>query len=370
VNHFDWQQRIRVPSCSPSNPRIAFIAEAPGENELRAGQPLVGASGQEFRAMCRLAGIDPDTTFRGNVISIRGNNSSFDEFLVGKRDQAALAGIAGDPPGGTLWDNWGVRNPIRASGYLHPGLWHELPRLHAELVAHRPNVICALGGIALWALAHTSAISKLRGATRQGSGPFREFKLVPSYHPMMVLRDWSLRPICVLDYMKVLWESAHAGIVRKPRRIVIVEHPQEILALLEGARRIAVDVETRGGTITSISFSPSSALAVVVPFTSADGSSTYSNECELELWKNVRRTLADRTREFIFQNGLYDIQYLWKSHGIPVPGAVADTMIAHHAMYPEMAKALGFLGSVYTDLPAWKPMRKQGKVQTEKADDA
>jgi hypothetical protein len=57
---------------SPPNPKIAFIAEAPGENEVREGKPLVGASGKEFQSMCCLAGIDPDATFRGNVISIRG----------------------------------------------------------------------------------------------------------------------------------------------------------------------------------------------------------------------------------------------------------------------------------------------------------
>lgn len=370
MNHDDWAQRPRVTSKSPPQPRIAFIAEAPGENEVRKGEPLVGASGHEFRSMCSLAGIDPDATFRGNVISIRGSASSFDEFLVGKRDQAALAGTAGPPPAETEWTDWGVQNPIRSSGYLHPALWHELPRLHSELESYRPNVICALGGIALWALAHTSAISKLRGATRRGAGPFARFKLIPTYHPMMVIRDWSLRPICIMDYMKVLRESESAEISRKPCRIVVVEHPQEIPELLDNVLRLAVDVETRGGVITSISFSPNSTTAVVIPFTNAGGGSAYDRDCELELWTHVRNILADRTRRLVFQNGLYDLQYLWRAHGIPVPGVCDDTMIAHHAMYPEMAKALGFLGSVYTDLPAWKPMRKLGKVQTEKADDA
>jgi DNA polymerase I-like protein with 3'-5' exonuclease and polymerase domains len=186
----------------------------------------------------------------------------------------------------------------------------------------------------------------------------------------MVLRDWSLRPICVLDYMKVLREAESPLVSRIPRRIYIVESAAEFDSLCAGHPRFAVDVETRGGTVTSISFSPSKHTAIVVPFTRADGSSRYTQEEEVCLWRAVRKLLADSSKQFIFQNGLYDIQYLWKQHGMPIPGAVDDTMIAHHAMYAELSKSLGFLGSVYTDLPAWKPMRKQGKVQTEKADDA
>jgi DNA polymerase I-like protein with 3'-5' exonuclease and polymerase domains len=186
---------------------------------------------------------------------------------------------------------------------------------------------------------------------------------------MMVLRDWSNRPICILDYMKVLREAESADIVRIPRRIYIVENAAEFVDLCAGFNRFAVDVETRGGSVTSISFSPSRNVAIIVPFTNSGGGSSFDRDMELALWQAIQRLLSDPARRFIFQNGLYDIQYLWKSHGIPIPGATEDTMIAHHAMYPEMAKALGFLGSVYTDLPAWKPMRKQGKIQTEKADD-
>jgi hypothetical protein len=77
------------------------------------------------------------TTFRGNVISISGNSSSFDEFLIGKRDQLRIGQHRRTlRRQGLKWVDWGVYNPIRASGYLHPALWHELPRLHAELVAY------------------------------------------------------------------------------------------------------------------------------------------------------------------------------------------------------------------------------------------
>ena len=35
-------------------------------------------------------------------------------------------------------------------------------------------------------------------------------------------------------------------------------------------------------------------------------------------------------------------------------------MLLHHALYPEMLKGLGFLGSIYSEEIAWKSMRTKG----------
>ena len=42
-------------------------------------------------------------------------------------------------------------------------------------------------------------------------------------------------------------------------------------------------------------------------------------------------------------------------------------MLLHHALQPESPKALGYLGSLYTDEIAWKGMRKQAET-TKKED--
>jgi hypothetical protein len=44
-------------------------------------------------------------------------------------------------------------------------------------------------------------------------------------------------------------------------------------------------------------------------------------------------------------------------------------MLLHHAIHPEMRKGLGFLGSIYTDEPSWKLMRKRGGDETDKAEE-
>ena len=86
----------------------------------------------------------------------------------------------------------------------------------------------------------------------------------------------------------------------------------------------------------------------------------------MEVWRFVKQVLGVPKPPKLFQNGLYDIAFLWRSVGIPVFGASEDTMLLHHALQPESLKGLGFLGSIYSDEGAWKQERK---VTTIKADE-
>jgi DNA polymerase I-like protein with 3'-5' exonuclease and polymerase domains len=69
----------------------------------------------------------------------------------------------------------------------------------------------------------------------------------------------------------------------------------------------------------------------------------------------------------VFQNGLYDLQYIYQM-GIRPRNCTEDTMLMHHALYPEMKKGLEFLGSVYTNEASWKLMRKHTNQDQIKAD--
>ena len=68
----------------------------------------------------------------------------------------------------------------------------------------------------------------------------------------------------------------------------------------------------------------------------------------------------------IFQNGVFDIHFLAVQCGIHVQPPIDDTMIAHHLMYPEMLKGLGFLGSMYCGAQEyWKDMVKFDNIKEE-----
>ena len=102
----------------------------------------------------------------------------------------------------------------------------------------------------------------------------------------------------------------------------------------------------------------------MVPFLSRNKpSGNYWDTAKEEImaWSWVRRILSFLLRP-VFQNGLYDLNYLWRTLGIQVPHAGEDTMLLSHSLQPEMQKSLGFLGSVHTDEPAWKLMRKHGET--------
>jgi len=79
-------------------------------------------------------------------------------------------------------------------------------------------------------------------------------------------------------------------------------------------------------------------------------------------WGWVQKILSLPNTSRVTQNGLYDIQWLWRKAGIhPRGDSDHDTMLMSHALYPEMPKGLGFLGSVYSDESAWKELRKSAK---------
>lgn len=100
---------------------------------------------------------------------------------------------------------------------------------------------------------------------------------------------------------------------------------------------------------------------MVIPFDDprAKGGSYWpTRQSELQAWGLVRSILVDADIPKLFQNGMYDIAFLWRSYGIATRGAAHDTMLLHHALQPESLKGLGYLGSIYTDFGPWKTERK------------
>ena len=123
---------------------------------------------------------------------------------------------------------------------------------------------------------------------------------------------------------------------------------------------VVVDIETFRTQVTTIGFAPGAGIGLVIPFVDfrRSGRSYWpSNRDEFAAWKFVKGVLEDDQISKCFQNGLYDISFLWRSVGIKVRGAEHDTMLLHHSLQPESLKGLGYLGSVYTDERAWKHMR-------------
>jgi uracil-DNA glycosylase len=326
--------------------KIMLIGEAYGEQEERWQMPFVGPAGHFLNQMLEDVGINRGDCYVTNVFNLRPKPTNDIGNLCGDKTQAI--------PG---------REPIGSGKYIRAEFAGELKRLADEVADIEPNLIIALGGTAAWACFGRGAISKSRGAVAQSVwGP----KAIATYHPSAVLRDYSLRAITIADLYKARREAEYPDI-RRPRRTIVAEPTIRDIELfyaehVEKAPRLAVDIETiHNKYITMIGFAPRTDLAIVIHFfdpRKPDNVYWQSLDEERAAWRWVQRLCLSPPQK-VFQNGLYDLHFLYRRYGIVVRNCRHDTMLLHHALQPESEKSLGFLGSIYCGEPAWKLERKK-----------
>lgn len=332
--------------------KIALVGEAWGEKEEEAGRPFIGPSGFLLDQMLSHAGINRSECLVTNVFNLRPKPSNDVKNLCGPKAQ----GIPGMPP-------------LQTSKYVLAQYAPELERLYDEIARSDCNIIVALGATAAWAFLHSKGIKEIRGSTtvthaRVSERLGREYKVLPTYHPAAVAREFGLRPITIMDLDKARRHSETPEFTRPSRELWL--HPTLMdLAnyerdYIKPSPLVAVDIETKQDQITCIGFAPSPDTAIVLPFFTENGRNYWrSLDEELAAWGYIRHWLA--TKPSVFQNGLYDINFLWSRYGIPVPLASEDTMLLQHAWQPELPKGLGFLATIYTDEASWKFMGKGKK---------
>lgn len=362
-----------------------LLGEAYGANEERIDAAFVGASGIELLKMLNEAQF-LELTAEDNAYITKYWHEEQDPLLIDAvwrlhPEVLRMNVFNFHPPGNDLRTVCGPKAegvvdfpPLMKSKYLRREFIPQLERLADEIVAADPNLIIALGNTPLWALCGTTGISKLRGTTRLSTHTAVGFKVLPTYHPAAVLRQWELRPTTISDLMKASRESTFAEI-RRPRREIWIEPSLDDIRKFTkdhilGCSLLSVDIETSGTLVTCIGFSPDERRAIVIPFYDErrKGRSYWPTaEDEVAAWELVRFVLEHRDIPKLFQNGLYDIAFDWRSVGIRTYGAAEDTMLCHHALQPEALKGLGYLGSIYCDEGAWK--QERGKVRTIKRDE-
>lgn len=351
--------------------KVVICGEAWGRDEALHNRPFMGATGRELNQLLEEAGWFPNGAARTlNDALWKGNYGYRDSFF--RAHSIYLTNVLNfQPPGNRIEDlcgpRWGTRPAIRAGKYLRPEFSAQFDRLELELQKENPNLIIGLGATALWFFLGTGAITKHRGTI--ATSPYGKF--LPTFHPAYLMRgSWDQRPIVLLDLIKGERERKFAEVRRPERRVFIPESVQDIETLLRplaDAVRISIDIETAGDQITCIGFAWSVAETLVIPIFDIRKSdrSYWSAADEPIVWGLIRRICGLPVPK-VFQNGLYDIHFLWRRYGISVTNCADDTMLLSHALYPELSKGLGFLGSIYTDEPAWKLMRKRGKDATLK----
>lgn len=337
---------IRVPSQWPlSGPRakLAFIGEAPSFEEIDKRVPLIGPSGRVFNAMLRSANIDRDEIFITNVF-----------------DQMA-------PDNDPVKAGW-LKDEVRAA--------EAFTRLEEELTKVGPNVIVPMGVTALWAFTGVaSGISKYRGAVTPATRIISGAKLVPSYHPAYVIRNWSSLVITVDDFIKAATEADLGPDISYPELNLWVEPTIEDVEgwmndAVMACPKQSVDIETGWGQITSVQVAVSEDTAFDIPFIDLrkpNKSYWRTADEEFRAWKVITRWMDTPTPK-VFQNGTYDTFWIFKKKGIAVRNYRSDTRLRHKVMFPGLPADLASMAATYTRLGAFKMWGGRYQKDTEKTD--
>lgn len=358
---------------------IVIVGEAWGDSEVKLGHPFVGASGVELVRMLAEAGMITLTSLDREMIHnyYAKSDPNFIKTIWSLHPEIYLTNVFNiHPPKNDLEFFCGPKAEgipgypaLTKSKYVSEIYEPELDRLGDEIINRDPNLVICLGNTAVWALAGRTGITKIRGTTLESTHTVTGYKLLPTYHPAAVLRQWELRPTAIADFMKAKRESTHGNIIRPEREIWIEPTLEDILEFeanhIRGCDLLSVDIETSGSRITCIGFAPSKRVAIVIPFDDSrakNGNYWETKESEYKCWSIVRRILGDPGTKKLFQNGAYDIAFLWRAYGIKTINAAEDTMLLQHALQPEALKGLGYLGSIYSDEGSWKHMRKKDET--------
>ena len=350
---------MQIRPTGPAPARIMIVGEAPGDQEVREGSPFVGASGQELSRMLMEAGIMRSACFVTNVIRVKPPGGDIGTFIAERKS-----------------DVTSQHAMCRDKMVLSP-VWEGISLLEREIEMVRPNVIIALGNVAMWALTGKWGVTTWRGSLLQTDLKLAldyAPKVIPAYSPTTIMRQWSWRQILVHDLRRAKAQSESPLVTPRDYEFIIRPDYQTALNYLEMLLKVvqakptplAVDIETRGGHTACIGIAWSKQEAICFPLMQGLAGSVHywEEEEEAVLMYKMYQLLTHPNCQVLGQNFSYDAQYFLR-HLHYVPNLVRDTMIAQHVCFSNMQKGLDFLASMYCETYTyWKDDGKTWDAKT------
>lgn len=321
--------KLVSPQGGPS--QIMVIADYPTQAEVSAGYSFQGSTGNLLSNLLSPYKIKATSTFRSHYFKtpVAGYNSPSKKI-----QKEALANIR-------KLDNWD---------------WY----IKEEIEAVNPNVIIAMGELALQGLTQESQIKKWRGSILPLHPKFNKpnIKVLVTHSPREI---WEQNEH---PFVYVQWDIGKAVDLRdsgakfQPNEIIwIARNANEINNWWDRAKYapfITLDIETHFGFVTCIGFSHNGTEAFSVPLLVGPSMDYHSRG---RMYSAVYRILNSNVPK-VNQNIKYDWTVL-ESFGLPVRNIIGDTMLMAHTIYPELPVGLDFLNSIYTTLPYYKDEGKK-----------
>lgn len=334
----------KVSGAGPLNAEIMIVGEAPGKDEVRHGIPFVGASGRFLDRMLQVAGIPRESVRVENVVGFRPPRNNIQAFFDGA--SRGLSPVLGRNPG-----------PIVRAGCRE---------LYSRIDQVRPSTIIALGGTALWALTGHAGGKKGEGIDDWAGSVVplvpetnHQCRVIPTFHPARVLRQFELRPFVEHDLKRAKRETQYGPEIRpwagvahtRPRFEEVHVHLAKIEAdLLQGPVFLAQDIETFNRHITCAGIAWSAQEGLCIPFVDFDSPTLcyWSTPDEVEIISRLSKILSHPNARVIGHNYDYDTQYLARYWGC-LPNLAHDTMTVGHALFCRWPKSLAFNARMYCD---------------------
>lgn len=341
------------PSKLPSP--IAFIGEAPSYEEVEKDKPFVGPAGRIFNSLMRTANLVRDDYFVTNVFDEQIPDNKIKNWCVGLK-VAREQGLTNLPP-------------IGHNGFLDLGHRHHLDRLAAELARAQPTVIVPLGATALWAVSGAANITQMRGTVFPAKRLAPGVKVVPTFHPSYIMKKFQHYSIVVRDLQFAKLEADKGKEIALANRTLILEPSLDdirgVIPLCERSPLLSVDIETGWGQVTCVGVAWDTEHAICIPFVDHRvPSKCYwpTPEDEAVAWRLIAQICGMPIPKVGQNFGGYDFYWFLSDRvRIAVRDFSEDTRLLSHAIYPELPKDLGFLGSSYASQGAWKHMGRGGK---------
>lgn len=324
------------------NCKIMIVGEFPSEQDLMKGAPFAGATGTELKKMLSEAQIFKDSCFQTLVVRTRVQGNNIDSLIASTKSRVTPAHVK-------FQGQWVTEQTMEG-----------VKTLIAEINQVQPNVIIALGNLALWALTGELGITKWRGS-EMACTLVPGFKVIPTIAPGMVNAQWKMRTLAVFDFKRVRREMTSRILHAVDYKFVLDANYTDTIDYLKSlydnalqalavgkSLRYSVDIETRAGHIACLSIAKSKTEAICIPFMNVlkpEGHWTIEEETAIV----YRIYQIFQASQIVGQNFNYDAQYILRHWHFTAFYLVADTMLTHHSCFSNLEKNLSFLSSMYCE---------------------
>ena len=331
-----------IQPSGPSNAKVLIVGEFPKEQDLVRNEPFADGIGFELSKMLAEAKIHKETCFCTYVIDDRVPSGNINGLVAESKAKATSS------------------HSLLHGRYVTQQVLDGVARLKAEIELVKPDVVCAMGNLALFALTGEWSAMSWRSSIME-STLVPGLKVIPTYSPAMVVAQMYLRPIVVHDLKRVAKHVGKPKVERPDYKFQIRPTFGQACSTLQmlidlSPCDLGGDIETRAGHIACIAFAWSGTEAICIPLMCQHDNEGYWT-LDQETHLVMLMCALMRKHRIIGQNWNYDAQYIYRHWHFLCPN-VSDTMIAHHSCFSNMEKNLAFLSSMYLeDHLYWKDDR-------------